>query len=155
MDGFWCSRCLNDRIDLLYMIGSFASGANVSLVAKNGTKKIILLLSIKSSEGDKEASNQKFHKIDPPKSGEFWFKIKFLNFQKPKIKLRKDPLKLKKIKTYVRRPQIKRFYKTTPPKKNGNSDSKYNFIVMKRGPKASRRARRAPPPSTGARRMGA
>ena len=40
MDGFWCSRCLNDRIDLLYMIGSFASGANVSLVAKNGTKKI-------------------------------------------------------------------------------------------------------------------
>ena len=36
---FWCSRCLNDRVDLLYMIGSFASGANVSLVAKNGTKQ--------------------------------------------------------------------------------------------------------------------
>ena len=30
------------------MIGSFESGANVSLVAKNGTKKIIPLLSIKS-----------------------------------------------------------------------------------------------------------
>ena len=39
MDGFQQSRCLNDRIDLFYMIGSFASGANVSLVAKNGTKK--------------------------------------------------------------------------------------------------------------------
>ena len=59
MDGFLHSRCLNNRINLLYMIGSFASGANVSLVAKNGTKKIIPLLSIKSSEGDKEASNQK------------------------------------------------------------------------------------------------
>ena len=53
MDGFWCSRCLNDRVDLLYMIGSFASGANVSLVAKNGTKKIIPLLSIKSSPVDR------------------------------------------------------------------------------------------------------
>ena len=38
MDRFWHSRW-NDRIDLLYMIGSFASGANVSLVAKNGTKQ--------------------------------------------------------------------------------------------------------------------
>ena len=49
------------------------------------------------------------------------------------------------------------FYKTNPPK-NGNSDSKYNFIVMKRGPKAFRRAlgaQRAPQPSAGARRMGA
>ena len=53
MDGFWCSRCLNKCIDLLYMIGSFASGANVSLVAKNGTKKIIPLLSIKSSPVDR------------------------------------------------------------------------------------------------------
>ena len=53
MDGFWHSRCLNDRIDLLYMIGSLASGANTSLVAKNGTKKIIPLLSIKSSPVDR------------------------------------------------------------------------------------------------------
>jgi len=53
MDGFWHSRCLNDRIDLFYMIGSFASGANVSLVAKNGTKKIIPQLSIKSSPVDR------------------------------------------------------------------------------------------------------
>ena len=40
MDGFWHSRCLKDRIALLYMIGSLASGANASLVAKNGTKKL-------------------------------------------------------------------------------------------------------------------
>ena len=53
MDQFWCLRCLNDRINLLYMIGSFTSGANVSLVAKNGTKKIIPLLSIKSSLVDR------------------------------------------------------------------------------------------------------
>ena len=53
------------------------------------------------------------------------------------------------------RPQIKKFYKTTPPQKNRNSDSKYNFIVMKRGPKAPRRAQRAPGPSAGAGRRGA
>ena len=35
------------------MIGSFASGANVSLVAKNGTRKIIPQLSIKSSPVDR------------------------------------------------------------------------------------------------------
>ena len=35
------------------MIGSFASGANVSLVAKNGTKKNIPLLLIKSSPVDR------------------------------------------------------------------------------------------------------
>ena len=40
------------------MIGSFASGANVSLVAKNGTKKIILLPSIKSSPEDKFQSSR-------------------------------------------------------------------------------------------------
>ena len=40
MDGFWCSRCLNDRIEVPDMIRSFASGATASLVAKNRTKKI-------------------------------------------------------------------------------------------------------------------
>ena len=39
MDRFWHSRCLNDCIDLLYMIGLFASSANISLVAKNRTKQ--------------------------------------------------------------------------------------------------------------------
>ena len=53
MDGFLHSRCLNDCINLLYMIGSFASGTNVYLVAKNGTKKIIPLLLIKSSLVDR------------------------------------------------------------------------------------------------------
>ena len=53
MDRYQSLRCLNDPIDLFYMIGSFASGTNVSLVAKNGTKKIIPLLSIKSSPVDR------------------------------------------------------------------------------------------------------
>ena len=47
IDGFWCSRCLNDCIDLPNMIGSFESGATASLVAKNGTKKFSLLSSTK------------------------------------------------------------------------------------------------------------
>ena len=48
------------------MIGSFASGANVSLVAKNGTKKIIPLLWIKSSN---KPQIKKFLKTYPPKVG--------------------------------------------------------------------------------------
>ena len=47
-------------------MGSLASGANVSLVAKNGTKKIIPLLGIKPS---KKPQIKKFHKTDPPKVG--------------------------------------------------------------------------------------
>ena len=46
IDGFWHSRCLNDCIDLFYMIGSFASGANASLVAKIGTKDLSTSCSI-------------------------------------------------------------------------------------------------------------
>merc|ERR1712208_26026 len=42
--------------------------------------------------------------------------IHFRNFQKPKIKRKKDPLNFQKLKTYIRRPQIKKFYKTGPPK---------------------------------------
>ena len=38
VDIFGCLRCLNDDIDLPQMIGSLASGANASLVAKKGTK---------------------------------------------------------------------------------------------------------------------
>ena len=81
MDGFWHSRCLNDRIDPFYMIGSFASGANVSLVAKNGTKKIIPLLWIKSS---KKPQIKKFHKTDPPKSGNSDSKYNFEIFKNHK-----------------------------------------------------------------------
>ena len=47
------------------MVGSFASGANTSLVAKNGTQKIIPLLWMKSS---KKPQIKKFHKTDPSKS---------------------------------------------------------------------------------------
>ena len=39
MDRFQSLKCLNDRINLPNMIRSLASGANASLVAKNGTKK--------------------------------------------------------------------------------------------------------------------
>ena len=35
VDGFFCFRGLNDHIDLPDMIGTFASGANTFLVAKN------------------------------------------------------------------------------------------------------------------------
>ena len=38
VDRFQSLRCLNDRIDLPYMMGSIASGATNSLVAKTGTK---------------------------------------------------------------------------------------------------------------------
>ena len=57
---------LGHHIDLPDMIGSLASGANASFVAKNGTKKNIPLLWIKSS---KKPQIKKFHKTDPPKSG--------------------------------------------------------------------------------------
>ena len=53
MDEFWCSRCLNNCIDLTYMIGSFSSGTNASLVTQNEAKQIIPLLWIKSSPVDR------------------------------------------------------------------------------------------------------
>ena len=53
------------------------------------------------------------YKTDPTKSGN--------SDSKPKVELKKDPLKIQKIKTYIRMPQIKKFYKTNLPK-NGNSD---------------------------------
>ena len=43
MDGFWCSRSLNDCIGLPNMIGSFASGATASIVAKNWTTCRLLM----------------------------------------------------------------------------------------------------------------
>ena len=39
MDGFWCSRCLNNHINLPDMIGSFLSGATTSMVVKNESRK--------------------------------------------------------------------------------------------------------------------
>ena len=61
------------------MIGSFASGANVSLVAKNRTKKIIPLLWIESS---KKPQIKKFHKTDSPKSENSDSKYNFKIFKK-------------------------------------------------------------------------
>ena len=40
MDKIWCLRCQNDCIEVADMIGSLASGATASLVAKNGTKQL-------------------------------------------------------------------------------------------------------------------
>lgn len=44
MDWFWSPRYLINHINLLNIKGSFASGANASLVAKNGTKNIFHFL---------------------------------------------------------------------------------------------------------------
>ena len=39
MDGFWCSRCLNNRIEVPEMMGSFPGGSTTPLVVKSGTKQ--------------------------------------------------------------------------------------------------------------------
>ena len=39
MDGFWCSRCLNDRIEVPEMMRLFAGGAITPLVVKIWTKE--------------------------------------------------------------------------------------------------------------------
>ena len=41
---------------------------------------------------------KRFYKTEPPKSGNFDSKYNFEIFKKPKIKLKKDPLKFQKIK---------------------------------------------------------
>ena len=52
---------------------------------------------------------KKFYKTDPPKVG-ILIQNTISKFSKPKIKLKKN-LKFQKIKkTYVRRPQIKKFF---------------------------------------------
>ena len=74
------------------MIGSFASGANVSLVAKNRTKKIIPLLWIKLY---KKPKIKKFHKRDPPI---IWNSDSTCNFviSKTKNQTKKRPPKVPK-----------------------------------------------------------
>ena len=47
-------------------------------------------------------------------------------FSKNKNKTKKDPIKFQKIKTYIRRPQVKKLQKINLPK-SGKSDYKYNF----------------------------
>ena len=70
------------------MIGSFASGANVSLVAKNGTKKIIPLMWIKPS---KKPQIKKFYSTDPPKSGNSDSNCNFKIFKNKKSNSEKTP----------------------------------------------------------------
>ena len=41
IDGFWSSRCLNDRINLPDKIGSFSSSATTTMVVKNLNKKLL------------------------------------------------------------------------------------------------------------------
>ena len=57
MDGFWCSRCLNDRIKVPDMMRFFVGGALTPLVVEIWTKQpkveIIPLSLIKSSPVDK------------------------------------------------------------------------------------------------------
>ena len=53
-------------------------------------------------------------------------------FSKTKNLTQKRPPKfLKNQKTYIWRPQIKKFFKTDPTK-SGNYDSKYNFEIKKK-----------------------
>ena len=72
MDGFWSSRCLNDRIDLPDKIGLFLSGAATSIVVKNGTKKNF---SPKNTKNDKNSykgsSNKKKLENRPPQKWAF------------------------------------------------------------------------------------
>ena len=81
------------------MIGSFASGANVSLLAKNRTKVIIPLLWIKSS---KKPQIKKFHKTDPQKVG-ILIQNTISKFLKPKNQTQKDTLKFQKIKNIYKK----------------------------------------------------
>ena len=73
------------------MIESFASGANVSLVAKNGTKNSIPLLWMKSS---KKPQIKKFHKIDPPPKVGIQFQNTISKFSKTKNQTQKRPPKV-------------------------------------------------------------
>jgi len=53
-----------------------------------------------------------------------------LEFSKTNNLTQKEPLSSKKSRIYIRRPQIKKFYNTDPPK-SGNSDAKYNLKIFK------------------------
>merc|ERR1712074_128372 len=60
MDGFWSSRCLNDRIDLPDKMRSFLSGAATPMVVKSGTKKYFSPKNTKNYKNSyKEPSNIK------------------------------------------------------------------------------------------------
>jgi len=86
------------------MIGSFASGTNVSLVAKNGTEK----------KNIRRPEIKKLYKIDPPKVG-ILIQNTIQKTSKTRNETQKRPSKVpKKSKTYIGRPETKKFYKTDP-----------------------------------------
>ena len=51
-------------------------------------------------------------------------------FEKPKIKLKKDPLNFQNIKNIYKEASKQKVLLNKPPK-NRNSDSKYNFKIFK------------------------
>ena len=59
---------------------------------------------------------ESFYKTEPPKIEVFLFKIQFWNLQKPKIKLKKDPLKFKKFQTMYKEASNQKVKKTDPQK---------------------------------------
>merc|ERR1712089_53510 len=73
--------------------------------------------------------SKSFIKQTPPKVG-FLIQNTISKFSKTKNQTKKDLLYYKKSKTYIRRPQLKKFHKTDPPK-SGDSDSKYNLEIFK------------------------
>jgi len=73
------------------MIGSFVSGTNVSLVAKNGTKNNILQLLIKSLPVDKSLKSKSFIKQTPLKSGNSDSKYNLEIFKNLKPNSKKTP----------------------------------------------------------------
>merc|ERR1712089_40123 len=81
------------------------------------------------TSGQRSLKSKSFIKQTPPKVG-ILIQNTISKFFKTKNQTQKRPPKVpKKLKTYIRRPQIKKFYKTDPPK-IGNSDSKYNFEIF-------------------------
>ena len=58
------------------------------------------------------------------------FNLSFQNFQVPKIKLKKDPLKFQKIKNTCEEATSQNFLENRPPK-SGYFDSKLNFSIFK------------------------
>ena len=92
--------CLNNRINLPDRMGLFASSTDAFLVAKNGTKKIIPLLWIKTS---KNPQIKKVHKTNSPKVGNL-IQNTILKVSKTKNLTQKRPPKFQKIKIYIRRP---------------------------------------------------
>ena len=63
-----------------------------------------------------EASNQKFYKTDPPKSGNSDSKYNFEIFKNLKSNSKKTLQISTKLKIYIRRTETKKYCKTDPPK---------------------------------------